>query len=72
MILYTPLSEELIFQGIEDMQAPVEMTIHGITMQVERLSDSQARIVRLLSPNPQDYLNASYQPGAIVQFTPEL
>lgn len=72
MILYTPLSEELIFQGIEDLQAPVEMTIHGITMQVERLSDSQARIVRLLSPNPQDYLNVSYQPGAIVQFTPEL
>ncbi|WP_199623362.1 YlzJ-like family protein [Paenibacillus alkalitolerans] len=72
MILYTPLSLEQVFEGIEQLEAPQEITLNGITMQVERLSEAQARIVRLISPNPQDYMNEKYAPGSIIQFTPSL
>ncbi|WP_274361403.1 YlzJ-like family protein [Paenibacillus thermotolerans] len=72
MILYTPMPLEQIFQGIEDIAAPQEITLNGVTMQVEVLSASQARIVRLISPNPDDYMNESYAPGSIIQFTPSV
>lgn len=68
MILYTPLPLEQVFQGIEELQAPQEITLGDVKMQVEMLSHSQARIVRLISPRPEDYLNASYAPGTIIQF----
>jgi hypothetical protein len=66
--MYTPLPLEQVFQGIEDIQAPEEITIGNITMQVEMLSHGQARIVRLISPQPSDYLNTNYTPGTIIQF----
>jgi hypothetical protein len=69
LILYTPVPLEQIFQGIEDIQTPQEITVGNVTMQVEMLSHSQARIVRLISPRPEDYLNASYAPGTIIQFS---
>ncbi|MCI3919485.1 YlzJ-like family protein [Paenibacillus sp. TRM 82003] len=68
MILYTPMPLEQVFQGIEELQAPQEITLGNVTMQVEMLSHSQARVVRLISPRPEDYLNASYAPGTIIQF----
>jgi len=68
LILYTPLPLEQVFQGIEDLQAPHEITLGDVTMQVELLPNAQARIVRLISPRPSDYLNGAYAPGTIVQF----
>jgi hypothetical protein len=70
LILYTPLSLEEIFRGIENLQPPQEITVDGVTMEVEMLGDSQARIVRLISPDPNLYLDQKYAPGSIVQFTP--
>jgi hypothetical protein len=66
--MYTPLPLEQVFQGIEDLVAPQEITLGDITMQVELLSHSQARVVRLISPRAEDYLNTSYAPGTIIQF----
>jgi hypothetical protein len=67
--MYTPLPLEQVFQGIEDLQAPQEITVGNVTMQVEMLSHSQARVVRLISPRPEDYLNEAYAPGSIIQFS---
>jgi len=36
---------------------------------VMELADGHARIVRLLSTNPNDYLNPEWQPGKQVGFT---
>lgn len=67
MILYTPYPIEQVLEGYEEIQAPEEINYNGIMMQVEMLSRSEARIVRLISPVPEHYLNASYAPGTIIK-----
>ncbi|WP_422879886.1 YlzJ-like family protein [Moorella stamsii] len=37
---------------------------------MEPLSFNQARVVRLISTNPADYLAGPYQPGAVLEFAP--
>ncbi|MNP78457.1 hypothetical protein D3C76_1760780 [compost metagenome] len=48
----------------------MEVQINGITMQVERLNASQAKIVRLYSGNAMDYMNPAYAPGNMLEFQP--
>lgn len=71
MIVYTPVPLEQVFEGIEDQVKPLkEMNVNGLIMQVEQLNEYEARIVRLISPNPQDYLNPKYAPGQTIQLVP--
>lgn len=71
MIHYTILPLEAVMDGIEDMAAnSIEVTVNGITMQVQPLNATQASIVRIISPNPQDYLNPQYSPGKVITFQP--
>jgi hypothetical protein len=73
MIHYTAIPLETVFEGFEENK-PVYMTanINGIEMQLEALNPRQARIVRLLSPNPQDYLLSCYSPGTVIDFVPQI
>ncbi|WP_102346886.1 YlzJ-like family protein [Bacillus sp. Marseille-P3661] len=71
MILYTTMPQELIFQSEDNTnmsQSTIEM--NGLSLVVEQISSQQCRVVQLLSTNPNDYLNASYQPGAILSLKP--
>ncbi|OXM84729.1 YlzJ-like family protein [Paenibacillus rigui] len=69
MIHYTVLPLDAVMDGIETMEAStIEVTMNGITMQVQPMNATQASIVRILSPNPQDYLNPLYSPGRVIQF----
>lgn len=43
-----------------------EVDINGCLMQVEQLTATRGRVVRLLSTDPQDFLNPSYQPGSFL------
>jgi hypothetical protein len=71
MIHYTALPLEVVMDGIEKMEATdIEIMINGIMMQVQPLNTTQATIVRIMSGNPQDYLNPQYSPGRIIEFQP--
>ncbi|WP_282941910.1 YlzJ-like family protein [Paenibacillus sp. RC67] len=71
MIHYTVMPLEVVMEGIEEMEAnQVEIVVNGVTMQVQPLNSNQATIVRLISGNPQDYLNPQYTPGRIIEFQP--
>ncbi|HEX7057869.1 MAG TPA: YlzJ-like family protein [Bacilli bacterium] len=71
MILYTPVPAEYVFPQKNDEQKPLqEIQVNGVIMQVEPLSAKQAKIVRLISPNPSDFLNPRYAPGQIIDFAP--
>jgi hypothetical protein len=73
MTLYTIIPEEKVFEGYENYNPEyLEVDINGVAMQVEMVSGSQARIVRLLSCNANDYLNPSYTPGSMLEFQPSL
>jgi len=70
MIHYTPLPLEQVFEGFEQMKFNYrEIQLGDATMIIDQVSSSEGRIVRLNSPNPQDYLNPKYQPGNMLQFT---
>ncbi|UNC91858.1 YlzJ-like family protein [Candidatus Contubernalis alkaliaceticus] len=67
MILYTALPQELIWEGYSDFSPKYqEITKGGRILLIEPLSFNQGKVVRLISSNPQDYMNPSFQPGEII------
>lgn len=71
MIHYSVIPMDVIFQGMDTFEPKyMEIEHGGVTMQIEPISGFQARIVRLFSCNPQDYLNAQYTPGTIISYSP--
>ncbi|CAM3360248.1 YlzJ-like family protein [Marinicrinis lubricantis] len=73
MTLYTEVSLNDIFEGHDQLtQALEEIQVEGVTMQVEPMSTGQAKIVRLISSDPNDYLNPRLQPGSIIEYKPYL
>lgn len=68
MTLYTVMPYEKVFEGFaEHSPEYLEMEVNGLAMQVEMVSARQAKIVRLFSPIPSDYLNPAYAPGSLIE-----
>jgi hypothetical protein len=64
MILYTMMPEELIYPtGNEDYLKQKMVEINGISVLVNETSPGEHYIVRILSCNPEDYLNDQFTPG---------
>ena len=64
MIFYTTMPEELMFPTLDDeyaKQTVVEM--NGVPLLVQSTVDSQYEIVRVLSSDPQHFLDNQYCPG---------
>jgi uncharacterized Fe-S radical SAM superfamily protein PflX len=73
MILYSVIPTEVIFQGMEQYNPQYEVIeLQGVSMQVERISYNEARIVRLYSLNPQDFLNPELSPGTLIVYGPTI
>ena len=71
MIFYTPVPVESVFEGYDQMKLNYqEVQIGHLTMVVEQISEAESRVIRLISPNPQDYLNPQYQPGTMIKLKP--
>ncbi|MGB9859067.1 MAG: YlzJ-like family protein [Moorellaceae bacterium] len=71
MIIYSPMAPDLIWEGAEQF-CPIyeEISFGRVTLVVEPKGFHQARVVRLLSTDPADYLYGPYQPGKIITFVP--
>ena len=72
MIMHTIVSNDVIYEGIEGMKAPEETVYEGVIMQIERLDDGRAKIVRLISGNPADYLKPHLAPGQFISLWPHM
>ncbi|CEP66809.1 YlzJ-like protein [Moorella glycerini] len=71
MYIYSPMPWELIWEGAENFcPRRQEIKVGHLTLEIEPLSFNQARVVRLISTNPADYLAGPYQPGAVLEFAP--
>ncbi|MTI82828.1 MAG: hypothetical protein FH756_02795 [Firmicutes bacterium] len=70
MILYTPMQLELVLEGIEDMKHPMvrEVELNGIPAVVEDKGFGQGKLVKLLSTDPNDYMDPNMIPGVSVNF----
>lgn len=69
-VLWTVLPPETVLDGWEKCPAYEEIGLDGATVVVERLSPREARVVRLLSTSPADYLRPEFQPGTMLSYSP--
>ena len=73
MIHYTPLPLEDVFADWDQSRtAPKEIAVNGVTMLVEPVNEQEAKIVQIISSNPQDFLDPSMAPGNTISFVPSL
>ncbi len=70
-INYSIFPTEMVFEGWEEFEPQFEtMEInHGLTLEVERLDQEQVKICRVISSNPQVYLNNNFSPGNILNLS---
>lgn len=69
MILWTPLPLEQVLDDTgRAFPATEEVVVEGTRLQVEPLDGHRARVVRLLSLDPADYLDPRWQPGQVISY----
>ena len=62
MIHYTPLSNEEVFPTA-DQSALQSISVNGIWLEGYSTNNGEFIIQKLISTNPNDYLEQTYQPG---------
>ncbi|HEU4964613.1 MAG TPA: YlzJ-like family protein [Bacilli bacterium] len=70
MLFWSTVPPEHVFDGYDKQTYNwVEHEVGGVKMLVEPMQEQPgyARIVRLLCPNPQSYLNPNHAPGSTVR-----
>lgn len=72
MILWSIIPPELILQDIDSPPNFEEIQCNNIKMLVEKISPTQCKVSRLLTTDPQDYLDPQIQPGSILTYKPIL
>lgn len=65
MILYTVVPPEELFDD-DEPSVPVVAAVNGTPVLVTPLGDGRARIERLLSTDPERFLDPALQPGVVV------
>lgn len=68
MVLYTPVAFEDIFAPSPDTQPLSERWIRGRLCLVRLGKDGMPRLERLISTDPNDYLDPDFQPNAVLQW----
>jgi hypothetical protein len=68
--LWTIVPPEWVFGEPGRSPETEEIEVGGARMVVTPLGRGQARVERLISPNPQDYLRPDWQPGSVVPYPP--
>ncbi len=69
--LYTVLPLDDVLEGVDDEPVPtMVMRLGGMGLEVEELEGFQARVVRILSTDPEHYLLPHCQPGSVIHLNP--
>ncbi len=66
MILYTPVPHELIYPEDQSVQNQITVDIQEGQLVLEQVSMKEFRVVRLLSTDPNAFLNDNYSPGKMI------
>lgn len=65
MVIYTPLPLESVLEGIEDLSYGKFIEIDGKWLEYKEYNDKKKELIRLISTDPNDYLNPVFSPGRI-------
>ncbi len=64
MIYYTMMPEELMFPSVDrDYEKQSIVEVNGVQLLVQQLENSQFEIIRIMSSDPQHFLNSQLCPG---------
>lgn len=67
MLYWSPIDLEQVFRGWDDQEDKlVELSYKDVLLQVQPLGDGMAKVVRVISSNPSDYLRKDLAPGEII------
>lgn len=67
MTLYTIMPQELIFQmDASEFERQKQVMYDGIPLIVELTKDPAYRVIRVLSSDPDHYLDSRFTPGSII------
>jgi len=70
MILYTMMPQELIFpSALEEFSRQQMVTYCGIPLLVEQVDQQNIQVIRVLSSDPQHFLDERICPGSKISFT---
>ncbi|PWA13561.1 hypothetical protein DCC39_01315 [Pueribacillus theae] len=69
MIHYTIMPYEAVFSTQEEKSNERIVQLNNVQLVVQP-KDDKWEIIRLISTDPNDYLNTSYQPGQMISFKP--
>lgn len=70
MILYTMMPQELIFPSDpESFSKQQTVNYQGIPLLVSLTDSQKAEVVRVLSTNPNDFMDERIYPGAKISFS---
>ncbi|WP_010282306.1 YlzJ-like family protein [Bacillus timonensis] len=69
MILYTMMPQELIFPQTEMEENNVKyVDINGVSLAVSQAQNGEYTIERVMSTDPQHFLDGRYSPGQKIKF----
>ena len=71
MTIYSIVPDELLYADIDKLPELQQLSWNGVMLQVEQLADAKARIVRIISSDPQLFLDARLQPGQVISLLSE-
>ena len=66
MIVYTPVNEEMLFSEKNERKIR-EVKMGNAILVIEEFPDQEAKIVRLISSDPADYLDPLLQPDTKIK-----
>lgn len=69
MLVYSVMPPQWTLEGFGENYKRIQETIDGVTVELEPAGENAVRIARVISTNPQDYLNPNLQPGRLLSYT---
>jgi hypothetical protein len=69
MILYTMMPHELVFPyEADEFSQQMTVTYQGVPLLVQQTDQQNFQVIRILSSDPQHYLDERISPGAKISF----
>lgn len=69
MLIHSVMPPQLTIEGLGAASQSLEKVIDGTKVTVEPAGENTVRVIRIISTNPQDFLNPRLQPGSLIPYT---
>lgn len=70
MFMHTIVPIDIVFDGLDKLNQIQYNVVNykGVKMEVQHIKNDEYKIVRLISSDPNDYLNKMLNPGEVIKY----